>query len=181
MADEQALPDHVIDSVQAILRLRNERLSRTSRVQTLMNGMVAAVGRARFIAILTIVVLFWVLGNLVALWSGHKSWDAPPFSMLQGIVSLTALYTTILILATQRHEDELELHREQLTLQLSLLSEQKSAKIIQLLEELRRDSPNIADRYDREAADMAHPADPRSVLNAITDDVSPADPAPDNA
>ena len=116
-----------------------------------------------------------------ALWLGHRSWDAPPFSMLQGAVSLVALYTTILILATQRHEDEMALHREQLTLQLSLLSEQKSAKIIQLLEEMRRDSPYIADRYDREAADMAHPADPRSVLNAITDDVSLADPALDSA
>ncbi len=180
MADEEAMPAYVVDSVQAILRLRNERLSRTTRVQKLLNGVVSAVGRARFIVFLTIAVLLWVLGNMSALWLGHKSWDAPPFSVLQGVVSLVALYTTILILATQKHEDELALHREQLTLQLSLLSEQKSAKIIQLLEEMRRDSPHIVDRYDRQAADMAHPADPRSVLNAIAEDITPADPTPDN-
>ncbi len=176
------LPDHIADSVNSLLRLREERLGQTTQIQRLMQRAVSAVGRASFIALLTLVVLAWTLGNLAASRLGHKPWDAPPFSILQGAVSLVALYTTILILATQRHEDELALHREQLTLQLSLLSEQKSAKIIQLLEELRQDSPHLSNRVDHEAADMARPADPATVLGAITGDrATVSDPAPDNA
>ena len=38
-----------------------------------------------------------------------------------------------------KREDELATRREQLTLQLAILSEQKAAKIISLLEELRQD------------------------------------------
>jgi uncharacterized membrane protein len=52
-------------------------------------------------------------------------------------------------------------------LELAILSEQKTAKIVALLEELRRDSPAIHDRVDEQAEVMARPADPRSVIEAI--------------
>ena len=55
----------------------------------------------------------------------------------------------------------------QLTLELAILSEQKTAKVIELLEEVRRDNPLIQDRVDQEAEVMAQPADPKSVLNVI--------------
>ena len=73
----------------------------------------------------------------------------------------------ILILATQQREYQLAQLREQLTLELAILSEQKTAKVIQLLEESRRDNPLIRDRVDQEAEAMAQPADPQSVLDAI--------------
>ena len=58
-------------------------------------------------------------------------------------------------------------HHEHLTLELAILSEQKTAKIISLLEELRVDHPDIHDRIDDEAAAMSAPTDPRSVLETI--------------
>jgi uncharacterized membrane protein len=54
-----------------------------------------------------------------------------------------------------------------LILELAILSEQKIAKVIQLLEESRRDDPNIRDRRDPEAETMGQAADTRSVLDAI--------------
>jgi hypothetical protein len=71
------------------------------------------------------------------------------------------------ILATQQREYQLAQLREQLTLELAILSEQKTAKVIQLLEESRRDNPLIRNRVDQEAEAMAQPADPQSVLDAI--------------
>ena len=49
----------------------------------------------------------------------------------------------VLILATQRREYQLAQLREQLTLELAILSEQKTAKVIQLLEESRRDMKRL--------------------------------------
>jgi uncharacterized membrane protein len=80
-----------------------------------------------------------------------------------------SLYMVILILATQQREYQLAQLREQLTLELVILSEQKTPKVIQLLEESRRDSPLIRNRVDQEAEAMALPADPQSVLDAIKD------------
>jgi uncharacterized membrane protein len=56
-----------------------------------------------------------------------------------------------------------------LILELAILSEQKIAKVIQLLGESRRDNPNLRDRSDPEAETMGQAADTRSVLDAITE------------
>ena len=52
-----------------------------------------------------------------------RSQQIPPFAWLQGALGLLALYITTLILTTQRREDELASYREQLTLELAILSE----------------------------------------------------------
>jgi uncharacterized membrane protein len=53
---------------------------------------------------------------------------------------------------------------------VNLLTEEKSSKIISLLEELRRDMPNVSNKHDREAEEMAKPADAKAVLSAIEDE-----------
>jgi uncharacterized membrane protein len=50
---------------------------------------------------------------------------------------------------------------------VNLLTEEKSSKIIALLEELRRDLPNVQDKPDREAEELAQHADAKAVLSAI--------------
>ena len=72
----------------------------------------------------------------------------PPFPMIELIATLAALLTTLLILTTQRHEEQADLRRDRLTLQVAVLSEKKVAKIISLLEEQRRDDPLLASRID---------------------------------
>ena len=72
-----------------------------------------------------------------------------------------------MVLATQRRDDELAQLNQRLILQLAMLSEQKAAKTIQLLEQLRKDHPSIPDRQDEEASVMAQPTDPEVVLKAI--------------
>jgi uncharacterized membrane protein len=84
-------------------------------------------------------------------------------------VTLAALYMTVLILATQRRENELASHHEHLTLDLAILSEQKTAKIISLLEELRQDHPDIHDRIDDEAAAMSEPVDLQTIKRHVVE------------
>ena len=118
---------------------------------------------------LTVLVVGWIALNLGLSAFGRTPIDEPPFFWLQGAVTLSALYMSVLILTTQRREDKLAGLRDQLTLELSILSEQKSAKIIGLLEELRRDDPNISNRPDERAKALATPADPNAVLDALKD------------
>jgi uncharacterized membrane protein len=72
-----------------------------------------------------------------------------------------------IILSTQRHDDELAAQRDQLNLELAILSEQKSAKIIQLLDEARRSDPARSSGRDAEAEEMAISAEPHTVLAKI--------------
>jgi uncharacterized membrane protein len=98
---------------------------------------------------------------------GYRPLDPPPFAGLADFASLASLCLVVVIVTTQRRDDRLARHRELLTLELAILTEQKAAKAIALLEELRRDFPLVHDRVDPQADIMAKPADPQTVIEAI--------------
>ena len=102
------------------------------------------VGRPAFLVFLGAAVGLWIGVNLLIAARGLAPFDAPPFPWLQGAMTLISLSMIVFVLAAQRYEDELTERRDTLTLELALLNEQKTAKLIQLLEELRRDSPMSA-------------------------------------
>jgi uncharacterized membrane protein len=52
-------------------------------------------------------------------------------------------------------------------LQINLTTEQKVAKVINLIEELRRDLPMVKNRYDAQAETFAEKTDALQVLSAI--------------
>ena len=162
-----SLPTHIDDAIRSIARLHAEHHQNATPLQHAVDRMTALVGRPRFIGLLTVVVISWISLNLLAGALGYRPVDPLPFPWLGGAVSLVSLYIVVLILVTQRHADQLAQDRAQLTLDLVVLSEQKTAKVIQLLEEFRRDNPLIHNRVDQEANDMAQPANPLSVLDAI--------------
>jgi uncharacterized membrane protein len=161
------LPAHLEETIGSITRLHAEHHQNATPLQRAVDRMTALLGRPGFIGVLTIIVVGWMSLNLLAAALGYRPIDPPPFSGLGSAVSLVSLYMVVLILATQRREDQLAQHREHLILELALLGEQKTAKVIELLEEFRRDNPLIRNRIDQEAADMAQPADPQRVLDAI--------------
>lgn len=161
------LPTHIEETVKSIGLLHAAHEQDASLVQRMVERATKAAGRPAFIAVLGLVVFSWVILNLGLVAAGRRPLDEPPFFWLQGVVALTALFMTVLILTTQRREDELTGTRDQLTLELAILSEQKLAKIIALLEELRRDDPHITDRHDADAAALSTPADPAVVVDAL--------------
>jgi uncharacterized membrane protein len=112
-------------------------------------------------------IVLWIAANLAAPGFGFRPLDPAPFPWLQGAASTGALLMAALILATQRREDQLATHSAQLILELTVLNDQKASKIIELLEEYRRDNPGVANRVDDQAIAMSTPSDPQAVLGAI--------------
>ena len=166
-ADTPILPAHIEETIQAIARLHADHHEESGALQRALDRVTAWIGRPAFIAVLSLALATWIGANLGALVLGKHAPDPPPFGWLQVLLGIMALYVTLLILATQRRADELAGYREQLTLELAILGEQKSAKIIELLEEMRRDNPLLNNRVDEVAAQMAVAADPQAVLDAI--------------
>jgi uncharacterized membrane protein len=165
MADSP--PVQFDENGQDISDLHAQHYRKGTPIQRYLDNTVAKLSHPAFLMVLTIVIIGWIALNLTLAWMNKKPFDPPPFPWLQGTSSIVAVYIATLILTTQRREDGLARHRDQLTLELAIQGERKSAKIIELLEELRRDNPQIRDRIDDNAAAMAKPADPVAVLNAI--------------
>lgn len=167
--DATILPAHVEEAIRALANFRAEHDLEASPIDRLIAHLTDLLGRPAFIAVLSLVVALWVVCNLTADRFRLSPIDPPPFVWLQGAMSLMAVYMTTLILSTQRRADRLASYREQLTLQLAILGEQKNAKIIQMLQEHRRDNPMIRNQVDEQADAMSSPADPQAVLDAIKD------------
>ena len=163
---ERNFPDHVDKAVRSVTQLHSEHHGRTTSPQRAVNRVAAFMGRPWFIAIVGLIVALWIGANLIAGRLGVEAIDPPPFAWLEVAATLFSLILVVLLLVAQKHEDELNGHRDTLTLELAILTEHKIAKVIQLLEELRRDSPHVQDRDDLQAEQMAEPADAGSVLAA---------------
>jgi uncharacterized membrane protein len=145
----------------------------------MMEMVTAALGRPRTIYLTFSIVVAWVTLNLGIPKSwGWRRFDPPPFFWLQGLVALSALLMTTLVLITTNRQTRNAEERSHLDLQVNLLSEHKVAKIVALLEELRRDLPMVRDRTDREADAMQEAVDPHAMLEALekATDTKPPEP-----
>jgi uncharacterized membrane protein len=112
-------------------------------------------------------IVGWIAANLLAEDIGWKQVDEPPFFWLQGIIGLNAFVISTTVLIRQNRMSKLADHHAHLDLQVNLLTEEKSSKIIRMLEELRRDMPNVRTTDDHEADELSKPADPKAVLTEI--------------
>ena len=153
--------------MRSIALLHAKHREDASSAQHKVDRVTSAAGRPLFLGLVCAAVVLWIAVNVALPLFKLHAIDPPPFAWLELVLTLTALVIAVLILITQGSADRLADVRGQMTLELALLTEQKAAKIIELVEELRRDSPEIHDRVDSEARDMATRADPHAVLGAI--------------
>ncbi len=169
--DSRQLSSHEADSIEAVVDLHQAHHRATSPLQRGIDGFIDWLGRPHVVAGFVLAVIAWT-GGAAVMSSGR--FDEPSYAWLELCATLAALLIAMMILATQRRQDQLAERRAQLTLQLALLADKKMAKTIALIEELRRDNPDLADRVDAESDDMARPADPQEVLAAIDQRAKPA-------
>ena len=151
----------------AEFRQREERKIGPS--QRALEALSAFIGRPMYLLSLLSLVIIWIGTNTTLVLLGARPLDRPPFSWLQGFLSLAALVTTTVVLIAQNRQAKLESQHSHLDLQVNLLTEQKVSKIIDLIEELRRDLPMVRDRHDPEAAGLQQRTDTAQVLSALAD------------
>jgi uncharacterized membrane protein len=174
------LPDHVNQNIERIVAFHQREQEKVGRAERGLERVSSLIGRPVYLIGLLSLVVFWIAVNAVATALGFTPPDPPPFSRLQGLLTLAALATTTIVLMTQQRQGRLESQRAHLDLQVNLLTEQKATKLIHLLEELRRDLPMVRDRDDAVATAMQRPTDTAQVLSALKDVSGGSSPAPDH-
>ncbi len=148
---------------------------RRSASQRHAEAMSNFVGRPAFVFVIVVFVVTWISANYGLLALARLPFDEPPFIWLQGILGLAALLTTAFVLIRQNRIAKLSEQRNHLDLKMMMLIEQKTAKLIDLMEELRRDLPNVEDRLDSSAAGMQTAMSPERVLAALDEELISSD------
>ena len=157
-------PDPITQNIESIAAFYKREDQKVTGPQRIVEAISNIVGRPIFLGCIVLFVSLWILANVVARQLGMASFDPPPFFWLEGIVGLGALLITTVVLIRQERLAKLEERREHLDLQVNLLTEQKTTKLIHLFEELRRDLPMVKNRRDPESEAMQQPTDPHRVL-----------------
>ncbi len=152
-----------MDDLETVASLHARTQKAVNRHQRLMERVTAQVGRPRTIYVLGLVTATWIAANSLA----AAPVDPPPFFWLQGALCLYAAIVTTTVLTTQNRQQRHAEERAYLDLQINVIAEQKTAKLIELIEELRRDIPSVRDRRDAEAETMARAVDTEDVLTAL--------------
>jgi uncharacterized membrane protein len=166
--------DQLGQNIAAVAAFYEREEQRVSRSQRMMERVSDFVGRPRFLGLIVTLVGCWILANLAVHLAGAVEFDPPPFIWLQGLFGVSTLLISTVVLARQNRLARLADLRAHLDLKLTLLTEQKAAKMIDLLEELRRDLPNVRDRHDADAATLQRAMTPGGVL-ATLDEQRPAE------
>ena len=159
--------DQISQNIEAVLEFYTREEQKISRSQRILERISDFIGRPVFLGLILLFVALWIIASLVLRRLGIAEFDPAPFFWLQGIISLGALLTTTAVLTKQNRLAKLEEQRAHLDLKVTLLTEQKAAKLIDLLEELRRDLPNVRNRHDAEAAALQQSMNPDQVLAAL--------------
>ncbi len=168
------LPDHVTETVEQLARLHAAAEEGLTRRQRSVERVADRLGSPLTTYALACGVLAWVGLNAGLMEWGHPPLDSPPFPILQSVASIAALLVTTVILAAQNRQRRTADERMQLDLQVNLMAERKVAKLIGLIEELRRDLPNVVNRRDSLADAMTEAIDPDAVTTAYRETIETA-------
>ncbi|NJP08336.1 MAG: DUF1003 domain-containing protein [Leptolyngbyaceae cyanobacterium RU_5_1] len=163
------LPDPLTKNIEAITSLHTQEVRDIPAHQRVLEAIATFFGRSTFLYSLLIMLALWIFGSF---FEHTLPFNLPPFSWSDQGLDAAALVISTGVLVRQTRQENFAEQRAQLMLQLNLLSEQKIAKIIALLEELRTDLPDVINRPDLEAQVMQEAVDPIAVLEALQENLA---------
>ena len=162
-----SLPEHIEETIQSMGRMQAEHHESAGPADRLIRFVTLCLGSPAVASGSILIVVAWIGLNLAVTMAGGPPLDPPPFQWLELFVSVASLIIIFVVLAAQQRDEELAEINRQLTLHLAMSVEQKTAKMIELLQTLRQDHPSLPDHIDEEAQKMAQPADPETLVNAL--------------
>jgi uncharacterized membrane protein len=118
----------VVHNIQAMAELERNALDKRTLVDRVMAAVTRATGSTTFIAVHALWFTAWIALNTT-----RYAFDAYPFSLLNLIVALEAVFLTSVVLMTQNQMARLTDRRAQLDLQVNLLAEQELTAMLHIL------------------------------------------------
>lgn len=124
-------------NIEDIVRLQQDAQKNRSRAERLADLVARVAGGTPFIIFHVAWFGAWVVLNLGAV-SAIPPWDPFPFSFLTLVVSLEAIFLSLLVLMAQNRLTKDADKRAHLDLQINMLAEQESTATLRMLEQICR-------------------------------------------
>ena len=166
IASDAAVPEQVLKNIETITNYQERYQQNASIAQRILDRFVSGFGKPQFLYFQILFFTIWeICGHLVDL--GILPASFPQIDLREQWLDLASLFISTGVLVSENRQGKLSEERSHLVLQLNLITEQKIAKLISLVEELRTDLPNVRNRNDLEAEMMKQSTDPQVILEVI--------------
>ena len=162
-SEESAVPGKARENLDVLRRFEDAQENDASTVRLTIERASRIFGSPAYFVGVIVFAAAWIGVDNYGLAHGWAHVEPPPFFWLQGIVGLNSLLLTVAVLIRQNRMSELAEHRAHLDLQINLLTEQKVAKILEILGERGQGGGDVGHGKD----DLSKPADPAALLEAI--------------
>ncbi|MFL6289559.1 MAG: DUF1003 domain-containing protein [Thermoanaerobaculia bacterium] len=127
----RATTESAQQNIETIAKLEHEEIEKRSRGERVSDVFTRFMGSMTFVVLHLVWLAVWFLWNLGAF--GLEPFDPFPFGILTLIVSTEGVILAIFVLISQNRMSRLANQRAHLNLQISLLAEQETTKILQRL------------------------------------------------
>jgi uncharacterized membrane protein len=122
-------------NVEAIHRLDDEAQRSEGAIDVVADRISAFCGSTPFLWLHVVWFAAWIGGNVEL---GARAFDPYPFTFLTLVVSLEAIFLSSFILISQNRASRVSERRNQLDLQINLLTEQENTKMLEMLQRISR-------------------------------------------
>ena len=150
-------------NVDTVIRLEREMRERRTRGDRAIDAITAFCGSMPFVYVHAIWFGLWIGVDVIR--HGHV-FDPYPYELLTLIVSLEAIILSTFILISQNRDAKNNDRRNHLALQIALLSEQESTKILKMLDLIAR-KLDAADESDPTVAVLEESTRPERLVEQI--------------
>lgn len=158
-------PSAVQKNIETILKLEKETIQNLSIVEQIAAKFSALAGSTPFIILHVFWFGGWVLINSKVI-SGITPFDPFPFSFLTLIISLEAIFLTLLVLMSQNRMTKETEKRAHLDLQINMLAEQETTMILRMVQKITKHL-GLEEGMDNSLKDLSEATDVNSVAKKI--------------
>ena len=144
-------------NIESIMKLEEDAIHSRSSAEHLADRITTFAGSTPFLIFHIIWFGAWVAAN-VGLIPGLRPFDPLPFSFLTLVVSLEAIFLTLLVLMSQNRMMKEADKRTHLDLQLNMLAEQESTHLLRLVQRIGKHL-GVEEETDQTAQELAEETD----------------------
>ena len=123
-------------NVETIARLEQAAQAERGPGERLAGAITRFCGSMPFLYVHTLWFGFWLLWNGIPSVPKKMRFDPYPYELLTMVVSLEAIFLSTFVLISQNQQARLDSRRNQLDLQINLLSEQENSKMLAMLDKI---------------------------------------------
>lgn len=125
-------PRAVVSNVEAVVRLEESQMRGRSPADRIADAIADFSGTVAFVVLHLVWFALWAAVN-VGVVPGIEAFDPYPFQLLCMIVSMEGVLLATFVLIKQNRMGRISDHRGHLDLQINLLAEKETTKLIQML------------------------------------------------